>query len=131
MSSGFVVKAASGSFRSSVRPDAELPHMWTQGGVAVETQFTGAHLLHLATAACVLNDLYREAAQADIELRGVRVTADGDFDRDTWRSTGIRYRVELDSDADKGDLAELVSSVDDVAEIPKALRAGTGVTRIE
>jgi hypothetical protein len=59
------------------------------------------------------------------------VTADGDFDRDTWRSTGIRYRVELASDADQRDLAELVRSVDDVAEIPKALRAGTGVTRIE
>jgi uncharacterized OsmC-like protein len=94
-------------------------------------QFTGAHLLHLAAAGCVLNDLYREAARAHIELRGVRVTADGEFDRDTWCSTGIRYRVDLDSDADKSDLAELVRAVDDVAEIPKALRAGTGVTRIE
>jgi uncharacterized OsmC-like protein len=103
--------------------------MWTQGGVAVELQFTGAHLLHLAAAGCVLNDLYREAARADIELKGVRVTADGDFDRDSWRSTGIRYGVELDSDADNIDLAELVRLVDDVAEIPKALRAGTGVTR--
>jgi uncharacterized OsmC-like protein len=131
MGSDFAVTAASGSFRSSVHPDAEFPHLWTQGGVAVEMQFTGAHLLHLATAGCVLNDLYRGAAQADIELKGVRVTADGDFDRDTWRSTGIRYRVELESDADKSDLAELVRSVDDAAEIPKAMRAETVVTRIE
>lgn len=27
----------------------------------VETQFTGAHLFHLAAAGCVLNDVYREA----------------------------------------------------------------------
>lgn len=46
-------------------------------GVAVEVTFTGAHLLHLSAAGCVLNDVYREATQA------------GDFESETWWSTGI------------------------------------------
>jgi hypothetical protein len=47
----------------------------TPGGVTVEADFTGAHLLHLAAAGCVLNDIYREAGSLGIELGGVRVTA--------------------------------------------------------
>jgi hypothetical protein len=39
-----------------------FPHRWIPGGVTVEADFTGAHLLHLAAAGCLLNDVYREAA---------------------------------------------------------------------
>jgi len=49
-------------------------------GVTVEADFTGGHLLHLATAGCILNDLYREAAKLGIQLVGVRVSAAGGFD---------------------------------------------------
>jgi uncharacterized OsmC-like protein len=52
-----------------------FPHRWTPGGVTDEADFTGGHLLHLAAAGCVLNDVYREAATLGIELQGVRVTA--------------------------------------------------------
>jgi hypothetical protein len=45
--------------------------------VTVDTEFTGGHLLHLAAAGFVLNDLYREAAALGIELHRVRVTATG------------------------------------------------------
>ena len=125
----FGVAVAAGSLRAKVRADAVLPHKWTDEGVAVQTQFTGAHLLHLAAAGCVLNDLYREAAAAGIELQGVRVEADGAFDTDTWQSTGISYRVQLDSSAARGELDKLIRSVDEIAEIPRALRVGTQVTR--
>ena len=30
------------------------------GGVTAEADFTGGHLLHLAAAGCVLDDIYRE-----------------------------------------------------------------------
>ena len=50
MGDDFPVAVAAGSLRSSVRADAELPHAWSSEGVAVQTSFTGAHLLHLATA---------------------------------------------------------------------------------
>jgi uncharacterized OsmC-like protein len=98
--------------------------------VAVEAQFTGAHLLHLSVAGCVLNDLYREAAAAGIDLQGVLVTADGDFEVDTSRSTGITYEVELDSPAESDSVGQLLDVVDRVAEIPKSLRAGAPVNRV-
>jgi uncharacterized OsmC-like protein len=95
----------------------------------VEAEFTGAHLLHLAAAGCVLNDLYREAAPKSIVLDGVRVTAEGNFDQDTWRSTGISYAVQLDSPASPDRIDDLLRRVDDVAEIPRVIRAGAAVTR--
>ena len=58
-------------------------------GVTVEADFTGGHLLDLAAAGCVLNDVYREAAELGIEVKGVRVCAAGGSDADTWTSTGI------------------------------------------
>ena len=127
----FSVRAAAGSLRSRVRPDAVLPHKWSDEGVALELQFTGAHLLHLAAAGCILNDLYREAARAGIKLAGALVIADGGFDANTWRSTGITYRVELDSPAAREDQERLIQLVDDVAEIPKTLRLGSSVDRVE
>jgi hypothetical protein len=48
--------------RSASAAAIRFPHRWTPGGVTVEADFTGAHLLHLAAAGCVLNDVYREAA---------------------------------------------------------------------
>jgi len=115
--------------RSADGAVAHFPHRWTPAGVTVEADFTGAHLLHLATAGCVLNDLYREAAERGIRLDGVRVTASGGFDPDTWASTGITYGIELDSTASPEDLARLVVFVDQVAEIPRAIRAGAAVKR--
>jgi len=104
-------------------------HRWTDGGVDVEADFTGAHLLHAGVAACILNDLYREAAALGLSLDGVRVVAVGGFDTD-WASTGVNYRVEIDSPADGASKRELLRTVDRVAEIPRALRAGTTVARL-
>ena len=96
----------------------------------MEAAFTGGHLLHLAAAGCVLNDVYREATQMGLPLRGVRVGADGAFDTDSWHSTGIKYWVEIDCDAPPSELDELLRRVDAVAEIPKSIRAGTSVERV-
>jgi uncharacterized OsmC-like protein len=104
-------------------------HRWTVEGVTVEAAFTGAHLLHLSVAGCVLNDVYREAESRGVEVRGVRVTATGDFDTESWRSTGIVYRVEVDSPGGQESLGELLTVVDAVAEIPRAVRAGAPVAR--
>ncbi|HEX2904217.1 MAG TPA: OsmC family protein [Jatrophihabitans sp.] len=98
--------------------------------MTVEGSFTGAHLLHLAVAGCVLNDTDREAEARSIGLDGVRVVAFGDFDTATWQSTGISHRIELESEAGDAELAELLAVVDAVAEIPKAVRAGAEVARV-
>jgi hypothetical protein len=70
-----------------------------------------------------------EAAASGVDLRGVRVSAEGGFDTDSWSSTGITYSVEIDSDAPADELARLLATVDEVAEIPRALRAGAAVRR--
>jgi hypothetical protein len=63
-------------------------------------------------------------------LDGVRVSTGGGFDGD-WHSTGIDYAVELDSSADPAQLVELLTVVDEVAEIPRTVRGGAPVRRIE
>ena len=95
----------------------------------VESDFTGAHLLHLAAAGCVLNDLYREAAALGTALDGVRVSAAGGF-TDSGESTGVTYTVEISSHASAEDLEHLLRLVDEVAEIPRAIRAGAPVHRV-
>ena len=126
----FEVIVGAGVLRSADGSGVQWPHRWTADGVTVEGDFTGAHLLHLAAAGCVLNDVYREAAALGIEIDGVRVTAGGEFDTQAWRSTGIEYSVELVSGARRSALTHLLEVVDDVAEIPRALRAGTSVRRV-
>ena len=79
----------------------------------------------------MLNDLYREADRVGVPLEGVRVDAAGGFDTQTWQSLGIRYAVQVDSPAPAEELARLVALVDDVAEVPRALRAGADVRRVE
>jgi hypothetical protein len=118
------VRASAGSLRGS--GGVALRHAWTEDGVDVGPLATGAQALHLSVALCVLNDTYREAARLGIAVAGVAVEADGGFD-DAWCSTGIAYAVELDSAAPPEQLARLRRVVDEVAEVPRALRAGADV----
>jgi uncharacterized OsmC-like protein len=123
------VVVGAGTLRSGAPEAVTFPHQWTAPGVTVDTSFTGAHLLHLAVAGCVLNDVYREAKALGVDVRGVRVSATGDFDPDSWRSTGIRYSVRVDTGASPDEVDGLLRRVDSVAEIPKAIRAGARVER--
>ena len=122
------VRVAAGSRAGDVTPAYVVPHQWTDDGIAVEGGGTGAHLLLTAVACCVLNDVYREAAALDVPVLGVAVHADGGFD-EGWASTGIDYRVRVDTPADEETLATLLDRVEQVAEIPRVLRAGAEVRR--
>src|SRR5580692_1224823 len=130
MEDRFEVTVGAGTMMAGSGAAARFPHRWTPGGVTVEAEFTGGHLLHVAAAGCILNDLYREAATLGIELSGVRVLAAGGFDLATWQSTGIDYSVQLSSAAAESELARLLDTVDQVAEIPRAIRAGAAVARV-
>ena len=130
MDNRFGVTVGAGTLMADDGAAVRFPHRWTPGGVTVEADFTGGHLFNLAAAGCVLNDLYREAAALGIELTGARVTAAGGFDPATWQSTGIDYSVEVSSDAPADQLARLLDVVDQVAEIPRAIRAGATVRRV-
>lgn len=126
----FAVAVGGGTMGFADGSVVRFPHRWTPEGVTVAADFTGGHMLHLAVAGCVLNDVYREAAGLGIALAGVRVSASGGFHPGTWESTGIDYAVEVDSDASGEQLTQLLAVVDEVAEIPRAIRAGAAVRRV-
>jgi uncharacterized OsmC-like protein len=90
-------------------------------------EFTGGHLLHLAVAGCVYNDLFREAIALGITLSHVEVTADGSFSGDPCASTGIDYTVHVHGDASSEQLNELLAHVERIAEVPSAIRLGGNV----
>jgi putative redox protein len=89
--------------------------------------FNGGQLLNLAVAACISNDLFREAALSGISLRRVRVTVLSDYVGNPAVSTPIEYEVELGGDASQDTLRNLVERVDEIAEIPNSIRQGTEV----
>ncbi len=124
--SPFGVRASAGTLRASA--GVVLDHPWSDGAVVVTPVGNGAQGLHLSVALCVLNDTYREAARLGIGVDDVAVEADGCFD-DAWHSTGIDYAVTVDARASAQDVARLGAVVDEVAEIPRAIRAGARVTR--
>jgi len=127
--SPFGVRAGAGTLRAQPAEGAVvLPHAWTPEGVLAVPVANGAQALHLAVALCVLNDVYREAVAVGVEVRGVAVEADGAFDA-AWASTGIEYRVDVDTPTDPATLADLLARVERVAEIPRAIVAGAQVRR--
>ncbi len=125
--SPFGVRVSSGTLRTG--DGVVFPHAWTEEGVLAGPATNGAQVLHLAVALCVLNDTYREAQRLDVPVHGVVVTADGDFD-DVWTSTGIDYDIVLDTTAASETVQLLLEVVDEVAEVPRALRAGADVRRV-
>jgi organic hydroperoxide reductase OsmC/OhrA len=86
--------------------------------------FNGGQLLNLAVAACISNDLFREAAREGITLRRVRVGADSDYTGKPAVSGPIEYVVEVDGDASTERLTELIRAVDRIGEIPNSIRRG-------
>ena len=92
--------------------------------------FNGGQLLYLAIAGCVSNDLFREARSEGIELTSVRVRVRGSFSGEPPVSEPIEYEVELEGEAPRERLDELVERVDRIAEIPNSLRDGTAVRRV-
>jgi hypothetical protein len=131
MDDDFPVLLTAGTFQTAATDGWVVPHVWTESGVLVQAAPNGAGVLHVAVALCVLNDLFREGEAMGVPVRGVRVAARGEFDTESWVSTGITYAVELDSTAPADDVAVLVARVDEVAEIPRVLRAGMSVERAD
>lgn len=128
MAETYPVSVSAGTLRAD-DPLFVSAHRWTEGGVSVRGAFTGAHLLHVAVGGCVLNDVYREAEDAGVDVLGVLVEVHGGFDPATWASTGITYRVEADAAASDAEVAALLDRVEAVAEIPRAIAQGASVTR--
>lgn len=102
---------------------ADRPTSGGGGGLG----FNGGQLLYASIAACVSNDLYREAATLGISLTRVAVAVDGDFPARGAASTPISVDVEVEGEATEERLAELLALVDEIAEIPNSIRGTTPV----
>jgi uncharacterized OsmC-like protein len=89
--------------------------------------FNGGQLMYASIAACVSNDLYREAATMGIRLSRVAITVDGDFPGRGRPSGPVVVDVELEGDAEDARLDELLAIVDEVAEIPNSMRGTTPI----
>ena len=127
MAETYPATASAGTLRGA--EGVSMAHAWTTAGVQVEGPFTGANVLHPAVAGCVLNDVYREAYRLGLAVDGVRVRATGGPD-ESWGSRGIGYAVTVDSELSDEQVAKLLEVVEDVAEIPRALRVGSPVKRV-
>jgi hypothetical protein len=125
----FPVVASAGTLREPASAGWTVPHDWTAEGVVVQGDGNGAAVLHLSVALCVLNDTFREGEALGVPVTGVRVRAGGTFDHASWVSTGVTYAVDIDSTAPAADIAQVLAKVDEVAEIPRVLRAGMTVER--
>lgn len=84
--------------------------------------FNGGQLLYLSIAACLSNDIYREAATMGIDLHGVEITVDGDFPARGAGSTPITVDIAIRTAAPDDQVLALVAEVERVAEIPRTIR---------
>jgi organic hydroperoxide reductase OsmC/OhrA len=88
----------------------------------------GGELLFLALATCFCNDLYREASKRKVTIDSVDVTVSGEFGWEGEPARNIAYEVDVKSqDLSGGEIADLISYVDKVAEIHNTLRRGITV----
>lgn len=123
-----IATAEPGAAASAVPTDGLLIRHHRAGAAEVSMAVpSGGHLLHLALATCVFNDLHGAAASRGITLGRVRVGADGGFDEALTHSTGIVLDVEAEASAPPADLERLVRDVVEKAVIVAIVRASADV----
>ena len=100
-------------------------HRTDQAEIKVDG-LTGGHLLHLALAGCVFNNVLRMAGQRGIEVADVSVAVDGDF-TDAGDSTGITCSVDIAADAPQEEIDSLARGAFDDSTVASVLRRGARV----
>ena|SRR5712692_3079585 len=88
---------------------------------------SGGHLPHLAVAGCVFNGIVRVARERGIALSHALVRAEGDFNEEGTRSTGISYSMEVGGEATDDELADLASFVRHDSSVSQIVRHGAPV----
>lgn len=88
---------------------------------------TGGHMLHLALAQCVQNNVLRSAGERGVSLEQVDVIVGGGFNADATASTGIDCSIELSGSADRGVLTELAEAAFGESTVAAILRRGGSV----
>jgi hypothetical protein len=88
---------------------------------------SGGHVLHLALAQCVFNNVLRIAKERGVAVGDLLVTADGDFNADGTASTGIDCAIELSGAADQASLTAIAQGGFDDSSVAAILRHGCPV----
>lgn len=87
----------------------------------------GGELLMLALATCYCNDLYREAANAELEILAVEVEVSGDFPAAGSPGENIRYRARVTTSSPEEQVRRLMEHTDGIAEVQQTVRRSTPV----
>jgi hypothetical protein len=85
---------------------------------------TGGHVLHLALAQCVFNNVLRIARDRGLVLTDLSVVADGDFNAEGTASTGIECSIELGGNANRSDLLNVAEAAFKDSTVAAVLRRG-------
>lgn len=88
---------------------------------------TGGHMLHLALAQCVFNNLLRMAGEQGVTIDQAHVTVDGGFNPEGTVSTGIGCSIELRGNADRAVLTNLAKAAFADSTVAAILRRGGSV----
>lgn len=95
------------------------------GGLGIG--FNGGELLLLSVGGCYCNDLFREAAKMQIDIKSASIHVEADWGGDPVRAMNLSFTVRVESPAPKDQVEELIRHTDRVAEIPNSLRFGAEV----
>lgn len=95
------------------------------GGLGIG--FSGEELFMMSIGASICNDLYREAANLELEITNVEIIINGDWSGEPAHARNIRYDIKVQSPAPREKIEEVIRFIDQVAEIPHSLRVGTQV----
>ena len=88
----------------------------------------GGELLFLALATCFCNDIYREAAKRNMSIDSVEVLVTGEFGGEGEPALNIVYKPKVEaSHHSQQEIDELISYVDNIAEIHNTIRKGAEV----
>ena len=91
------------------------------------SSLNGGEILMVALATCFCNDIYREAAKRQIEVKSVEVEFHSDFGSEGEPGTNFRYKAKVDSTASPTEIQDLIHHTDQIAEIHNTLRKGVNV----
>lgn len=82
----------------------------------------GGELLFLSLATCYCNDIFREAANMDINVQDLEVNVEGEFGGRGDPAKNVSFDVKISADASEERIKALAILTDQVAEIQNTLR---------
>jgi putative redox protein len=127
---GIQIRMAEANRRAVDPRDVVFKHPRAGRAQVTIEMLTGGHLLHLAVAGCLFNDILRVAAERGVTVSQLEVSADGEFDGEPAVSTGISYSVRITGDVSPEDLLRLIHECEQDTAIGNTLQRGTQVRAV-